>query len=62
VRSPIVEFADWREALVAVAAHEARHIWQYQFDRPRGEVDAELRAAARLEEYRGATRLRLDGV
>lgn len=52
VRSPIVEFRDWREALVAVSAHEARHIWQYQTDARRSEVDAEHHAAARLEAFR----------
>jgi len=53
VRSPVVEFRDWREALVAVSAHEARHIWQYQVGARRSEVDAELHAAARLAAYRG---------
>jgi len=52
VRSPIVEFHDWREALVAVSAHEARHIWQYQTEARRSEVDAELHAAARLALFR----------
>ena len=52
VRSPIVEFRDWREALVAISAHEARHIWQYQTDARRSEVDAELHAARRLAAFR----------
>lgn len=50
--SPIVEMADWREALVAVAAHEARHIWQYQHDAPRSEVEAERYSARRLALWR----------
>jgi hypothetical protein len=50
--SPIVRMADWREALVAVAAHEARHIWQYQHDQPRSEVEAERYSARRLELWR----------
>jgi hypothetical protein len=50
--SPVLEFHDWREALVAVAAHEARHIWQYQTDAPRSEVDAEQAAGRRLAEFR----------
>lgn len=51
-RSPLIDMADWREALVAVAAHEARHIWQYQHNKPRSEVDCERFAARRLAEYR----------
>jgi hypothetical protein len=57
-RSPILVFHNWREALVSVAAHEARHIWQYQVDAPRSEVDAEQRAAERLELFRALPRLR----
>lgn len=52
-RSPVLTFADWREVLVSVAAHEARHIWQYQHKKTRSEVDAEQRAGLRLEAYRG---------
>ena len=48
----MLTFADWREALVSVAAHEARHIWQYQHGKTRSEVDAEQRAGVRLGEYR----------
>ena len=51
-RSPVLTFHNWREALVSVAAHEARHIWQYQFDQPRSEVDAEQRAGERIEAFR----------
>src|SRR5262245_10427666 len=50
--SPYIRVADWREALVAVAAHEARHLWQERHGKPRSEVDCERHAAARLEEYR----------
>ncbi len=52
VTSPVVEIADWQEALVAVASHEARHIWQYQHDAPRSEVDAERYSAGRLALWR----------
>ena len=51
-RSPLIEHRNWREALVAVAAHEARHIWQYQHNKSRSEVDAERFAAKRLSAYR----------
>jgi hypothetical protein len=51
-RSPVLVFQNWREALVAAAAHEARHIWQYQHDQPRSEVDAEQRAGERLDAFR----------
>lgn len=52
VHSPVVAMADWQEALVAVASHEARHIWQFQHDAPRSEVEAERYAAGRLELWR----------
>jgi hypothetical protein len=51
-RSPYIRVVDWQEALVAVAAHEARHLWQERHGKPRSEVDCERSAAARLEEYR----------
>lgn len=51
-RSPIITMNDWREALVAVAAHEARHVWQFEHEAPGSEIDAERFAAARLDEYR----------
>ncbi len=57
--APVLVFHDWREALVAVAAHESRHIFQYQFDRPRSEVEAERFAEFRLTQYR--SRLTLTG-
>lgn len=50
--SPVLDFANWREALVSVAAHEGRHIWQYQSKARKGEVDAEQAAGRRLEEFR----------
>jgi hypothetical protein len=51
-RSPLVEVACWREALVTVAAHEAKHIEQYRRGEPRSEVACELFAAWVLEVYR----------
>lgn len=54
--SPLLEFHDWREALVAVAAHEARHVWQYQHDARRSEVDAERYAGERLRAFRAIAR------
>jgi hypothetical protein len=42
----------WREALVAVAAHEARHIHQFRRALPASEVDTERWAAKRLDAYR----------
>ena len=54
-RVPRVELQNWREALVKVAAHEARHVHQYRHDKPRSEVDAEKWAVRRLEEYRAST-------
>lgn len=60
-RSPVLVFESWREALVAVAAHEGRHIWQYLTDAPRSEVDAEQSAGHRLEAYRALKRIRRGG-
>jgi hypothetical protein len=54
-RSPLIRMNDWREALVAVAAHEARHLWQFATDARRSEVDAEQFAAQRLAAYRIAS-------
>lgn len=50
--APILVFHDWREALVSVAAHESRHIHQYQFSLRRSEVEAERFAEFRLAQYR----------
>lgn len=51
-RSPHLTLATWREALVVVAAHEGRHVWQFQSSAPRSEVDAERWAAERLAAFR----------
>ena len=52
--SPHLTFATWHEALVAVAAHEGRHVWQFQSSAPRSEIDAERWAAERLAAFRRA--------
>lgn len=51
-RSPLIEVKDWREGLVTIAAHEARHIHQFRYGKPRSEVDAERFAAKRLAAWR----------
>jgi hypothetical protein len=51
--SPFIEVHDWREALVAVAAHEMRHHYQMKHHKRLSEVDAERHAAKMLERYRG---------
>lgn len=53
-RSPFIEYRCWREALVGVAAHEARHVHQFRHGKPRSEVDCERFAAAAVERYRRA--------
>jgi hypothetical protein len=53
-RSPLIVVNDWREALVAVAAHEARHIHQHRRKKPLSEVDCERFAAKALARYRAA--------
>jgi hypothetical protein len=51
-RSPLIICNDWREWLVSVAAHEARHIWQFQNGKPRSEVECERFAAKALARFR----------
>jgi hypothetical protein len=51
--SPLIEMQNWREALVAVAAHEFCHIHQFQNKLPRSEIQCEKAAAKRLDAYRG---------
>lgn len=55
-RSPLIVMRDWREALITVAAHEARHVYQFQSDKPRSEVDAEKFAARALARWRAVSR------
>lgn len=50
--SPHIEYHTWEEGLVAIAAHEARHIHQFAHGKPKSEVDCERWAAKRLEEWR----------
>ena len=54
-RFPFFTYADWREWLVACAAHEARHIHQYRHDLRRSEIDCERFAANALDRYRALT-------
>ena len=51
-RSPQREIGCWREAVVAMAAHEAKHIEQYRLGLPRSEVECECFEAAILGRYR----------
>ena len=53
--APHIVYNDWKEGLIAVAAHEFNHIYQYQNDMPRSEVECEKEAARVLELYRRAT-------
>jgi hypothetical protein len=50
--SPLLELADWREALVVVAAHEAWHIHQFRTGLRRVEAECERFAATALARYR----------
>jgi hypothetical protein len=52
--SPLIEMRDWREGLVGLAAHEFCHIYQFQNNLPRSEVQAERASAKRLETYRAS--------
>jgi hypothetical protein len=51
-RFPFFTYGDWREWLVAAAAHEARHIHQYRQGERRSEVDCERFAEEALNRYR----------
>lgn len=51
-RSPLIMYNNWREALVGVSAHEARHVYQFRTGKRVSEVDCERFALKRLEAYR----------
>ena len=51
-RAPYFTLNNWQEAIVAVVAHELRHLQQYKLRKPRSEVDAERWAVKRLDAYR----------
>jgi hypothetical protein len=53
--SPLIVMNTWQEGLLALAAHEFHHIWQFQNKRPKSEVECEKVAAAALKAYRAAT-------
>ena len=55
-RAPLIQMRDWREGLVVLAAHEGRHLWQFQANQPRSEVDCERFAAEILVEWRSLER------
>ena len=50
--TPPIEVSCWKEGLVVIAAHEAKHIEQYRDHKPRSEVVCECFAARVLERYR----------
>jgi hypothetical protein len=50
--SPVFTCNCWREWLVALAAHEFNHIYQFQNKLTKSEVACEKRAASALERYR----------
>lgn len=52
--APNVVLSDWREELLHLTAHEARHVDQIRHQRPRSEIDAERAAHARLAAWRHA--------
>jgi hypothetical protein len=53
-RFPFFVFQDWREWLVKLAAHEARHIAQFRAGAVCSELDCERFALERLGEWRAA--------
>ncbi len=58
-RFPFYECRCWRERLVSLAAHEAKHIDQFRHDRSKSEVKAERFAVKALERFRAEQPLRV---
>lgn len=50
--SPFIQYKNWQEGLVAVAAHEFHHVYQFQNNLPCSEVECEKAALLALEAYR----------
>ena len=50
--SPLIHYIDWREGLVGLAAHEARHIYQFRHKKPTSEVDCEQYSFSAIAAYR----------
>jgi len=55
-RFPFYICRDWREWLVKLAAHEAKHVEQFRAGAICSEIGCEHHAIARLEEWRAAIR------
>lgn len=55
--APTITVRDWRERLVALAAHEACHVRQFRQGLRRSEVEAERWAAKRLERWMVASQV-----
>lgn len=53
MRSPVVVFNSWQEALVGVLAHELRHHQQEAGGRPRSEAECEWAALRSIARMRG---------
>ena len=51
-RSPVVTYRDWEEGLLAIAAHEFYHIYQFKNRLPTVEASCEEYAAQRLAAWR----------
>ena len=61
--APWITVEDWRERLLALAAHEACHVRQFRHGLRRSEVEAERWAAGRLDLWRRIPeQLVLDGL
>jgi hypothetical protein len=51
-KSPLMEYRNWREWLLALAVHEFNHVNQYQNNLRRSEVACERKAADALDRFR----------
>ena len=61
-RWPKYQMENWREALIVVAAHEAKHIEQFRTGDSCSEIDCERFAVSKLEEFRSLRRPAHDAI
>jgi hypothetical protein len=52
--APFITYADWREGLIGVAAHEFTHINQFRYQKPHTEHECEFGSQRALKAWRSA--------
>lgn len=58
VRAPVLTITSWQEALIAAAAHEAKHAEQTFASKPQVDAESEAYASQKLTAYRRLRRIR----